>query len=307
MLIMRADAKNNKIKDIKKLYPRIVILVFTFCLILSCASFLSANVKIKGKVKLADNPPSGHGGVHVQVGKISTTTYNDGTFQLNATYFCTHYIEVYFKKERYKDTIISLFLSGEKTDSVIDLGEIVLTALGPSFFDNFNDGNADDWIEDDEARYRVENGEYSIESPDDEYQHWALRKFLPPGNFLLQAKAKYVSGRTNEPFGIGVFDSTNTRTCLFISKMGYYELCYYDPQTGWHDIKDWTLSSVIDTISGRWNTLEMEKTGTSLKISINSTLLGSFSANSIGPVRYAGLYVQGNLHIHFDDVKAESK
>ena len=186
---------------------------------------------------------------------------------------------------------------------------VTITAPDSFFFDDFNDGNADGWIEDDVARYRVENGEYSIESVDDGYQHRALREFCPQplNNFLFNAKVKYVAG-TGYVFGIGVLDTAYNLTCLFINKYGWFRLDYYKSQTdSWYTIKNWTFTNAIDTTIGRWNKLEMEKTGDFLKIAINDSFLGSFSANSIRQVLYAVLYVQNNFHIHFDDVRAKSK
>ncbi|MBC8488620.1 MAG: Ig-like domain-containing protein [Bacteroidetes bacterium] len=169
--------------------------------------------------------------------------------------------------------------------------------------DDFNNGNAYGWIEDYLAAYIIENGEYSIESIDDGFQHWAKHTFVPEGDFSFEASIKYISGNRNSPYGIGVFNTSETRTCLWIVKDGWYKISYYD--NSWHDIRDWTSSSLIDTTFSNPNKLMIVKNGNSLEIYINDSATGSFSISSIGEVNRIGLYVQDDLHIHFDDIQAE--
>lgn len=296
--------RSVNVKTVKTFFYKIYSIPLVFFLI-ACAILISSEIKITGKVKLSDNPQTGHGGVNITAERVSAVSANDGSFDLKFTILSSKYTNIKFQKIGYKDTIIGINISWGQ-DTTINIGEIRLSRLVTNFFDNFNDGNAVGWIEDNLATYRVENGEYSIESPDDGYQHWAKHPFYSSGDFILEAKVKYVSGRINEPYGIGIFDTTYTITCFFVSKDGWYKLCYFR-NNSWNTIKDWTFSSVITTIIGQWNKLKIEKNGTLLNLFINDVFLDSFSSGSIDVVNYAGLYVQGNLHIHFDDVLGENR
>ena len=287
-----------------RIISRPFIINFILCLVLGCSLFLCKDIKIIGMVQLSDNPPGGHGGVLVFTDAKSTITAPDGYFELRGSITMEDlYIEFHFEKQGYKPKVCSVFIHKNFTDSVVNIGKVVLERIPSNFFDDFNDGNADGWIEDSLAIYGIENGEYSIESPNDNYQHWALHLFGPDGNFIFEVETKFSSGDKNSPYGIGVFDSSNTRTCLFITKSGYYKVSYYD--NSWRDIRDWSFSPAIDTTSNSWNKLKMIKNGNTLDIYINNSKMGSFSSSSIRKVRTVGLYVQDNLHIHFDNVKAE--
>lgn len=285
----------------------LLLLAVILSLISACASIVRQDAKIIGRARLSDNPPEGHAGVLVSTSSISTITAEDGSFELVGAITGEGTIYVYFEKQGYKTKTVEAkipYPPGENEDySICDLGTIVLERIPSKVFDDFNDGNADGWIEDDKATYRVESGEYSIESPDDGFQHWAIHSFVPGSDFYFEAQVKYISGNWYSPYGIGIFDTSNTRTCLFICKDGWYKVCYYD--NSWHNIRDWTESSVVDTVSGNWNKLKIVKEGTSLEIYINDSKMGSFSSSSIGEVEAVGLYVQDDLHIHFDNVRAE--
>lgn len=273
-------------------------------LINGCAQIKSFDGKIIGKVKLSDNPPTGNGNVLVYTNSISTTTATDGTFSLIGTAIGKDIIYVSFEKQGYKYETVEAKLGVDTSYGyVCNLGEIVLEKIVTQVFDDSNDGNANGWTGDNKATYRVENGEYSIESPNDGLQHWTSHSFYPGGNFSYEAEVKDISGNKGSAYGIGVFDTSNAKTCLFICKNGYYEVTYYD--NSWHDISNWTLSSVIDTVGGDWNKLKIIKEGTYLEIYINDSQMGSFSSSSIGEVNTIGLYVQDNLHIHFDNIKAD--
>jgi len=85
-------------------------------------------MKVKGMVRLADNPRTGHGNVRVRAGEVSTFTAYDGSFELTATYFGNRNVNIYFEKDGYKDTTIRLYVR-LGADTIIDLGVIVLNPL----------------------------------------------------------------------------------------------------------------------------------------------------------------------------------
>jgi len=200
----------------------------------------------------------------------------------------------------------TVFVAVTDNDGLVDTSSIIIDASAPiSVSDNFNDGIADGWFEsDDGATYRVENGEFSIESPNDGYQHRTMHPFGPKGDFSFEAKVIYISGNLGSPYGIGIFDSDDRFTWLFIKKYGSYKLTYYE-NSGWHDISSWSSSSFINTSVGIYNILKLQKSGSSLNIYVNNSHLGAFSSSSIGEVKEIGLYVQDDLHVHFDDIVAE--
>lgn len=264
---------------------------------------------IKGRVELEDKPPGGNGGVEVYTNTMSIYTLPDGSFELEGSITRGGKVTVHFKKEGYQGISYELkfdnFEYSEEEDmSVCDLGVVNLEkSVSASVSADFNDGDSEGWIEDEQASYRVENGEYSIESPDDDQQHWALHNFEPNGDFSMRTKVEYISGSINSPYGIGVFDINNERTCLLISKSGWYEVASY--KDSWHEIQGWTQLSVIDSSAGSANNLKMRYNSGTLTVSINGTEVNSYSDTDLNEVARIGLYVQDDLHVHFDNVEAK--
>lgn len=244
MVLITLVVKGRGVKTNKTVFLKLYFMLFSICLITSCAILLTSEITIIGKVELSDNPQTGHGGVNITTERISTISTNDGSFKLKFSILTNKGVRLKFQKIGYKDTTIYVnFQLSLGQDTTIDIGKIKLHRLIANSLDNFNDGNAYGWGKDARAEYRVENGEYSIEFPDDVYQHWTKHIFYPSGDFLLEVKAKYISRRTNGIYGIGVFDTTDTRTCLFICKDGWYKLSYF--RGSWYTLKDWTFSGVI--------------------------------------------------------------
>ena len=86
---------------------------------------------IIGRVRLSDNPSSGHGGVTVKTDTESTKTSNNGEFSLEGSIVRKGTIVLYFEKSGYKTESKELEFddfeySEEENTSICDLGEIVL-------------------------------------------------------------------------------------------------------------------------------------------------------------------------------------
>lgn len=78
-----------------------ILLSFVLCLSISCSWYLSEDVEIVGVVQLSDNPASGHGGVEVSTGHLTTTSKFDGSFVLEGEVLGDRSFTVTFAKTGY--------------------------------------------------------------------------------------------------------------------------------------------------------------------------------------------------------------
>jgi len=116
-----------------------LLLSVTLFSVIGCSSFLAEDVKIVGVVFLSDNPPSGHGGVVVSNGYISTTSRFDGAFVLKGRILGDASFTVTFTKPGYNGASYDVkvdYASDKKptesgVDNFIDLGKVNLTKITP--------------------------------------------------------------------------------------------------------------------------------------------------------------------------------
>jgi hypothetical protein len=106
-----------------------IILMITLCLS-NCAGLLTEEAIISGKVKLSDNPTTGHGGVIVTCGSINSITRKDGSFELQGDVMGEITLEIRFQKTLYKEKIMRVDIPYTKEDDEInikvDVGTVVL-------------------------------------------------------------------------------------------------------------------------------------------------------------------------------------
>jgi len=112
----------------RKLYAVIALLILSVFVMARCAYILSKGIKIQGTVWLSDYPITGHGGVFVQVGEVSTSTSYDGSFQIIAYYLKSSNVSVFLQKEGYEDKTVEIYLTWP-SDSIIDIGIVTLQKL----------------------------------------------------------------------------------------------------------------------------------------------------------------------------------
>jgi len=165
-------------------------------------------------------------------------------------------------------------------------------------FDGFTD-NKSDWSTSDteKASLKIENGDYIFDHKRD-INGWSSSKEIKidtKRDFYIIASFKKISGIQNNGFGL-----------IFGRKDNNYEYNYVITGGGsygiwdWNDGKSsymnsenktWSSSSAIKTGDGAYNTLKIEKKGSTLKFYINNTLVDSpsfreFYGDRIGFVVY---------------------
>ena len=111
------------------------------CLSIGCSWSLSADVEIVGKVILSDNPTSGHGGVEVSNGYVSTTSDIEGSFVLEEQILASRTFYITFTKSGYIDLYQHEVTTGypssdnstnsEEGPHIVDIGTITLTKITP--------------------------------------------------------------------------------------------------------------------------------------------------------------------------------
>ena len=176
----------------------------------------------------------------------------------------------------------------------------------PSFFYDFDDGHANGWLDDGKALCAIEGGEYSMQSPDDSIQHWSLHDFTPPGDFEFECDVRKIAGGPLGVFGIGIVQADDREVGLFIEQTGMAKVGDFTSSGGWQDLKNWTDCPAMDTVLGASNLLKMVWRSETLSVYVNGTVFGSFAATSNSAIKQVGLYVQNDIHAHFDSVYARS-
>jgi len=97
-----------------------------------CATIFSNNVHIKGKVRLSDNPVSGHGGVRVSTDLVSTVSQSDGSFTIEGSIeYDEESFYMLFEKAGYRsvEKLVTAKKPEKSKDIDIDLGTVTLSKL----------------------------------------------------------------------------------------------------------------------------------------------------------------------------------
>lgn len=113
-----------------------ILLSLVLCFAISCSWYLSEDVEIVGVVQLSDNPASGHGGVEVSTGHLTTTSKFDGSYVLEGEINGDRSFTVTFAKAGYDAPWfeVEIEVGGEApTDSdvehFLDLGTVELIKI----------------------------------------------------------------------------------------------------------------------------------------------------------------------------------
>ena len=146
------------------------------------------------------------------------------------------------------------------------------------FNEDFNDGVANDWVNDESGRWSVTGGNYKMTGTG--ANSWAGSLYNAPYcDFVYQAKVKRTSGPLTQSMGLFLrADNPNPYAGngygFYITADGYYSLWKYTSGSPSSLIPS-TSSSAINTGLGNWNILKVVTLGSKISVYVNGTLLGS--------------------------------
>jgi len=158
---------------------------------------------------------------------------------------------------------------------------VVCTQFG--FNEDFNDGVANDWVNDGSARWSVTGGNYKMRGTG--ANSWAGSLYNASYyDFVYQARVKRTSGPLTQSMGL-FFRADNPNPYagngygFHITADGYYSLWKYTSGSPSSLISS-TSSSAINTGLGNWNILKVVTLGAQISVYVNGTLLGSVNDSS---------------------------
>ena len=178
------------------------------------------------------------------------------------------------------------------------------------FSENFNDGVADNWVNDGSGRWTVIFGVYCMEgsSPTTNIARWTYYDG-DSSDFSYQARVRKTFGSTISSMGLYFRSSDgaegNNSYIFHINANGSYAYGKY-VNGNFVYLSGWISSSAINAGLDVWNTLKVVAQGTNFDLYCNGTLLTSFTdtSHSAGKVGLKA-YDQTDYSnvVEFDDVK----
>ena len=179
------------------------------------------------------------------------------------------------------------------------------------FSENFNDGVADNWVNDGSGTWDVISGVYCMEgsSPTTNIARWTYYDG-DSSDFTYQARVRKTSGDTSSAMGLYFRSSDgaegNNSYIFHINAKGSYIYGkYVNGSFEYILVVGWVSSSAINEGLNAWNTLKVVAQGTNFDLYCNGTLLTSFTdtSHSAGKVGLKA-YDQTDYSnvVEFDDV-----
>ena len=101
----------------------------------NCARVLQTyEGRIVGKVRLSDNPTTGHGNVDIYTDTMSIKSRDDGKFALDGSIVRNGTVNLYFDKSGYITKILEIHFDNFEFDederiNICDVGEVVLEKI----------------------------------------------------------------------------------------------------------------------------------------------------------------------------------
>ncbi len=195
-------------------------------------------------------------------------------------------------------------------NGAIDMGSMVYDSVKVNigtrgFFEDFNDGIADNWIDDGTGRWSIGDGVYIMDS-----------------NSLVKVATSYynviyedfeLKGKVNKILGSGLgwYNGLmaklngSERYLFIISPSGSYCLWKNLPDGSGIFLIEWTHSDYINTGFNSWNTLKIKMEGSFITLFINGNHVDDYNDPSYIKTGYAGLMskdVDGREVSNYDDV-----
>ena len=195
------------------------------------------------------------------------------------------------------------------TSNCEDMVAVTIGAAGGECED-FDDGVADDWVDDGSGLWSVQmvtpsDGEY-VMGPgtgivDFRYSVYDAEVYT---DFTAEVEVSRVAGGLDTNNAM-VFrsDGTFANAYVFgITQSGYY-LFFKNVGGVFTAIDGWVTSAAINTGLGAWNTLKAVCSGSNISLYINDTLIGSYTDTSLssGKVGVAPADVDAGDVVHYDN------
>lgn len=196
----------------------------------------------------------------------------------------------------------------------IDLAALAVrfgrTECSIGFFEDFNDGVADNWYDPDSGEWSVADGVYKLTgsspSPDICRHSYYDQVF---SDFAYRVRLNRIQGSLTLGAGItfrsnGTWQNGYRLIIAEASDFGYYRIIKYVDGTS-IPLTDWKMSTAIKPGYGVWNTLKVICVGSSLEFYVNGTHVESlddstFLSGQVGLMAW-DLSEGDNTVIHFDD------
>jgi hypothetical protein len=177
---------------------------------------------------------------------------------------------------------------------------------GGGFFEDFNDGLADNWIDDGTGRWSVGSGVYKMDSVSLVGAQATSYYNTPYEDFELEGKVNKISGSSDEWYNGLMFKLNGAQRYLFvITPSGYYSLWKNLPDGSGEFLIEWTTSSYINKGFGSWNTLKIKMEESLITLYINGNYVDDYDDASYITTGYVGLMsfdADGREIDNYDDV-----
>ncbi len=182
----------------------------------------------------------------------------------------------------------------------------IILAQEFNIVDNFNN-NDNEWLINDAADYKSQiiNGKYIIENKMEEsgYRFWNNYDVSTGQDFVIETKLKQTQGNNNMGFGLMWHSNGTTDNHNFeISSTGYYRILYRENEEYVYQA-EWTKSEFIKGF-GLYNTLKIEKKGSTLSFYINDNLVHTDAYSKKFGNNY-GFILRTNMKIFVDNFKIQ--
>lgn len=196
--------------------------------------------------------------------------------------------------------------NANNSDTLASAGEVL---AGDGFFEDFDRGRAENWIDDESGVWSFTDSVYRMAGSG----AGALRASCynaPFDNFTYQLDVRRMQGNPDASQGM-VFRLSNTGNfyVFAIASSGYYSAFKFDGRNGYEMIP-WTTSPAVKQGLKVWNTLKVVCNGPTIEFSVNGTALKTIKDSAPYLSGMVGVFAvdeqpgaQGNPIVDFDNVR----
>ena len=168
---------------------------------------------------------------------------------------------------------------------------------GPAtgFLEDFNDGIADNWVDDGSGAWSVTSGIYRADAVDSSSVIYYSHYNDDFADFTYGVDVRRTSGSDGKSMGMifrGDGDYYNGYVFHIIASGSYLIYSIVNGSYTWL-IPGWTPSDALNTGLNAWNRLEVDVSGSSMEFSINGTVVETLSDSSLASGQ-AGIKAYGS-------------
>lgn len=177
------------------------------------------------------------------------------------------------------------------------------------FFENFDQGRADNWVDDESGVWSVTDKVYRMNGTGAGVLRASCYN-LPFNNFTYQIDVSRTQGDPKASQGMVFRLASNGDFYIFaVAAIGYYSAFKFDVRTG-VELIPWTATPVIKQGMKAWNTMKVVCNGPDLDFYLNGTLLKTVKDNAPYLSGMVGIFAvdetksnQGYPMVEFDNIK----